>query len=74
MFKRLIYKQIKYININELESVTAALDEARILYRLIHTDSGLKKFILVVKNRDYNDAILIISKTISNTKKGINIK
>lgn len=68
MFKKIIYKQIKYISIAELKAVTDALDEARILYDVIHSDSGLKKFILVVRKRDYNDAILIIAKTIATNK------
>lgn len=71
MFKKLIYKQIKYININELKAITEQLDEARIGYEIIHTDNGLKKFILVVRKRDYNDAILIIAKSISSKDKKI---
>lgn len=68
MWRSLIYKQIKYININELKAVTEQLEEARITYEVIHTDSALKKFILVVRKRDYNDAIQIIAKTISTLK------
>lgn len=68
MFKSIIYKQIKYININELKAVSNQLDEARIGYEVIHTDNALKKFILVVRKRDYNDAIQIIAKTISSIK------
>lgn len=69
MFKAIIYKQIKGIDIKQLDEICNRLDQCDIEYDIIPADKTFKKYILTVRKNSYNEAVQIIARTIAQSIK-----